>query len=99
MSEQPKITTELPACAAIRMPDGVTFAGLRHHSCLMMINYAWGGNCPFPKGDWEQGFMTTRGQFVNRREALMMRLKEGLPSASIDGRGYRGNELYSEDLY
>lgn len=88
---------ELPACAAIQLPDGTTFAGARHHECLSMINMTFGGNCPFAKSTWVQGFMTNRGRFVIRREALRMCVKAGVPSASPAG--YRGVELYSEDLY
>lgn len=90
---------ELPACAAIKMPNGITFAGERHHNCLAMIQKAWDGHCPYPRDEWAQGFMTTRGNFVSRKIALQMCLKAGIDSASIDGNGYRGNELYSEDLY
>lgn len=88
---------ELPACAAIQLPDGTTFAGHRHHHCLSMIHMTFGVACPFARETWVQGFMTTRGRFVTRREAWMMRVREDLPSASPDG--YRGCELYSEDLY
>jgi hypothetical protein len=88
---------ELPACAAIQLPDGTTFAGERHHHCISMINTTFSGRCPFEKQTWIQGFMTTRGRFVTRRHAYIMRLREDLPSMSPNG--YRGYELYSEDLY
>ena len=88
---------ELPACAAIQLPDGTTFAGKRHCDCLSMINMTFGGNCPFAKSTWVQGFMTNCGRFVSRRQALRMRVEADLPSVSPAG--YRGGELFSEDLY
>lgn len=88
---------ELPACAALvrRQPNGfdLIVAGRRHGDCLSAINSAG-----LLKQDWEQGFMTTNGRFVSRLEALDLRLKAGLPSASPDG--YRKQHgLFSEDLY
>lgn len=86
---------ELPTCAAIQGPNGITFAGKRHHDCLAQIKAAGFG------GLWRiaatQGFMTNRGRFVDRSTAYQMRIDAGLPSA--DSVGYRGTELYSEDLY
>lgn len=90
MSERP----EIPACAAIRYGD-VILADRRHHDCIAMAS-ALG----FPRNAVNaenHGFMTTRGRFVNRCEALKLMLAAGLPSA--DEGGYRGDELYSEDLY
>lgn len=88
---------ELPACAAIQGPHGITFAGHRHHNCLAQIKAAGFG------GLWRiettQGFMTNRGRFVGRATAYRMMIDAGIESASADGKGYRGTELYSEDLY
>lgn len=90
---------ELPACAAIQFPDGTIIAGHRHHNCISMINHTFGGKPPHERDTWEQGFMTTKGRFVDRRKAFMMMISNDIPSASADGKGYRGTELYSEDLY
>lgn len=101
MSMAPEIErdVELPACAAIQLPDGTTLAGRRHHNCLSMINYTFGGKCPFAKDTWKQGFMTTKGRFVDRREAFRMRMEAELPSACPSGYRIHLGELFSEDLY
>lgn len=90
---------ELPACAAIQFPDGVTFAGKRHCDCLSQINFTFHGKPPFERGSWVQGFMTTQGRFVDRREAFMMMIDNDLPSACASGYRARLAELFSEDLY
>jgi hypothetical protein len=47
----------------------------------------------------EQGFLTSRGRFVDRREGMALMRASGLPSHySADG-GYNGDDLFSEDLY
>lgn len=96
---------ELPACAAIRV-NGFVFADKRHGNCLLQIAEIWPYGCPFPKLVWEYGFMTTRGRFVDRKEGMRLMLAAGRPSANKGGpdlkvspAGYRGDELYSEDLY
>lgn len=87
-------TDEIVACAAIQLKNGLIVAGHRHHNCLSAINLQDG----MSKNDVEaQGFMTTRGRFVGRREAQRIQQLADIPSASPDG--YRGVELYSEDLY
>lgn len=90
---------ELPACAAIQFPNGTIFAGHRHHDCLSMINYSFGHTPPFPKDEWNQGFMTTKGRFVNRSEAFRVMVESGIPSDCPTGYRTRLGELFSEDLY
>lgn len=83
---------ELPACAAIRLVSGDLIAGRRHSDCLYSLN-----TLGLSRVDSIQGFMTNQGRFVDRREALnLMELAE---INSHDPAGYRGRELYSEDLY
>ena len=84
---------ELPACAAIRLKNGLIIADRRHNNCLMQVHLAG-----IDKRDvLDQGFMTTHGNFVSRATAWRMNYGAGLKSASPDG--YRGKDLYSEDLY
>jgi hypothetical protein len=90
---------ELPACAAIRVPDGTIFAGKRHHDCISMINYTYGTEQRFARDRWEQGFMTTKGKFVDRREAYRMMIENDIPSACPSGYRHKLVELFSEDLY
>jgi hypothetical protein len=43
-----------------------------------------------------QGFVTSRNRFVTREEGMKLQITAGIPSV---GGGYRGNRLFSEDLY
>lgn len=93
------MTIELPACAAIRLlrtehggSVEIVLAGKRHGDCFRML-----AAIGLYKLDAKQGFVTTRGRFVDRHAAYLMMQEAGLPSAAADG--YRGVELFSEDLY
>lgn len=44
-----------------------------------------------------QGFVTSRNRYVDRKEAMRIQKEAGVES--LDPGGYRGDELYSEDLY
>lgn len=84
---------ETVACAAILLSNGLLIAGARHHNCLAQMHKAGIAK----QSVAEQGFMTTHGRFVDRRSAKVIQEEAGIQSASPDG--YRGSELYSEDLY
>ena len=80
-------------CAAIKLSDGYIVRGHRHNDCLRT---AWdmkriGDSRP------EQGFLTSHGRFVDREVARQLQEAAGIKSVAPDG--YRGTELYSEDLY
>jgi hypothetical protein len=85
---------EVCVAAAIRLQNGRIVQGRRHHDCL---NHAL-RNLPnpgrAPSGD-DQGFITSTGRYVTRKEGLELQLAAGVPSA----RGFYQTELYSEDLY
>lgn len=83
---------EICICAAVRLMDGLVVRGHRHHDCLR----AAGEMKRIPLGA-AQGFITSRGRFVDRREAMQLQLAAGIVSA--DEGGYRGDGLFSEDLY
>lgn len=83
---------EIPACAAIRYGQ-VIIAGERHGDCLRMAAAVGLNRHEYA----EQGFMTTRGNFVTRSAAFGLSKMAGMESA--DAGGFRGTELYSEDLY
>ncbi len=74
-------------CAAVQMDDGYIVYGHRHHNALQAANdipkYAGtvASNRP------QQGFVTSEGRFVDRREAYKI----------VFGRGEK--DLYSDDLY
>jgi hypothetical protein len=91
-AEAQEALLETCLCAAIQFPDGYVVRGHRHHDCLRTAAGIPGRN---PRGV-AQGFLTTHGRFVDRREGLRLQLAAGAPSA--DPGGYR-DQLYSEDLY
>ncbi len=75
---------EVCLCAAIQMADGYVFRGHRHDDCYLTM----GGWTKYTKADGHaavQGFLTSRGRFVTRKEAAELH-------------GYSG-VLTSEDLW
>ena len=70
---------------------GFVVGGWRHHNILSTIH------CTNPtprREDMVQGFLTTRGRFVDRVAALKIARQEG----QLIG-PERGDALYSEDIY
>jgi hypothetical protein len=104
---------ETVICAAIRLPDGRIFRGHRHGDCIRTAREAvnWnGGVDPWREGDWigrheywhpsmceDQGFITSRNRYVDRQEGMRLQLAAGIESVAKGG--YRGETLFSEDLY
>jgi hypothetical protein len=87
---------EVCVCSAWKTADGQLITGRRHPDCLAEM--ADRGLERLKQPD-EDGFLTSKGRFVTRREGRMLQDAAGIPSASADGKGYRGDSLYSEDLY
>ena len=91
---------ELPACAALRLKhSGLIVAGHRHHNCISFINYEFGHQGKQKVFEAEHGFMTNKGNFVNRKEAFKLMIKAEIPSACESGYRHKLGELFSEDLY
>jgi hypothetical protein len=82
---------EICICAAIVDDTGYVWKGHRHSDCIFLINQ---NNRTFKNSD--QGFITSRNRFVDRIEGYKLQIEAGIPSVSG---GYRGEKLYSEDLY
>lgn len=87
---------EICICAAIKMTDGYIARGHRHGDCIRHVNehYAylrkevnWNGHV--------QGFMTGHNRFVTREEGRKLQDAAGIKSVEE----YRGDTLFSEDLY
>ena len=87
---------EIVICAAIKMADGFIVRGHRHGDCIKHINekysyekkeVSWSGHT--------QGFITSKNRFVTREDGRKLQDAAGIKSAE----GYRGNTLFSEDLY
>lgn len=86
------ISVEIVICAAINV-SGVIIRGQRHHNCLAVMR-DWP---TLPSAPIVQGFITSRNRFVDRQEGQRLQLAAGIPSH--DPGGYRGDALFSEDLY
>lgn len=92
----PLVATAAPAaaeiciCAAIQLADGRVIRGHRHDDCIQTA-VKWHAE---PTG-MVQGFMTSLNRFVGRQEAMALQKAASMPSAH----GYRGDILFSEDLY
>jgi hypothetical protein len=81
--------------AAIRLEDGTVVRGRRHHNCFQ--NASEQGHSDESIRRSEQGFVTSRGRFVDRRVGRCIQEMAGVPSAAPEG--YRYDILFSEDLY
>lgn len=97
-------TEEKVLCAAIYLPDfelnhpcqctniekGTVLCGFRHGNIIAQFTALTGSRLPLYKH--EQGFITTKNCFLNRKEAHKLFIETGnIPEFN--------DELYSEDLY
>jgi len=85
--------TEYVVCAALRRWDGMMICSPRHFDliCIRMIEVSGG------KQNWlkcEQGFVNQYGDFLTRKNALVLARKNNQIR-----RGIADNKLYSENLY
>jgi hypothetical protein len=69
---------------------GFVICGHRHHNIIATYNILTGGNTK----NEIQGFLTSKGRFVDRKEAMAIAIEAG--QFESDG---GSSELYSEDLY
>ena len=84
------------ACAAIKYDDiGVLFlpAPARHHHIMWTRLFIDGESSHPPKAN--QGFLTTKGRFVDRVEGLKIATARG----QIEHKHGNEGELYSEDMW
>lgn len=76
--------------AAIKQNE-IIYVGKRHHNCIAIMI-----ECGLPKPiTGEQGFVTDKGDFVSREEAL----KIAAANNQIIKKHGMSSELYSEDIY
>lgn len=86
---------EIIICSAIEvLLDGRIIRGHRHCDCYH--NLGQRKEYP-PHVTCLEGFITSRNRFVEREVAMVLQVLAGIQSA--DPGGYRGDILYSEDLY
>lgn len=98
------VERETIICSAIRLEDGRIFRGHRHSDCIQVAHYVvtyahehlkgleW--KCPYGEG---QGFISSKNRYVTREEGLRLQKAAGIESVAEGG--YRGKQLFSEDLY
>jgi hypothetical protein len=85
---------EIVICAAVQCTDGTIIRGHRHADAIRTARIMGKKPCTHP---CDQGFITSRNHFVGRREGLTLQQRAGI--ASVARGGYRGDQLFSEDLY
>jgi hypothetical protein len=88
------VEKEICICAAVKSSDGKIFRGHRHGDCMREIDSR---NLTISSDPNDQGFITSRNRFVGRSEGRKLQDAAGIKSA--DPGGYRGDTLFSEDLY
>jgi hypothetical protein len=90
--------------AAIRHPDGTIYSvsqpGRHYNVVALMSTINKGGYDNYA----DQGFITSHGRYVDRREAYMLaRIQNQMARRSerllMDKHAYNGTELYSEDIW
>lgn len=89
---------EFCICAAIRMPDGEVVHGHRHNHCYDVVRARTNPDreaiCAA-----DQGFVTSTGRFVDRKEGMRIQRASSKPSCYGANGEYVGDVLFSEDLY
>lgn len=85
---------EIVICAAVKTSTGKAIRGHRHSDCIRSIKER--GLKPM-HSIYGQGFITSKNRYVTREVGRRLQDAAGIPSA--DPEGYRGNTLFSEDLY
>lgn len=80
-------------CAAMRDDAGFILTGARHFDGIM---HAALRKLPDYDGDWEQGFINQRGEFLNRKDAWLIASNAGQIIRRVGG---DDGTLYSENLY
>lgn len=90
-------------CAAnYYQTDNVILCGIRHGSDDMysMYDFASGsGGLRLHKKYEEQGFVTSKGRFVDRKEAWKIAVEQKQIFRRVGGDDSEGGTLYSENLY
>lgn len=86
---------EICICAAVKATDGTVVRGHRHGFCMQAIIYM---GKQVDRRSEAQGFITSRNRYVTREDGRKLQDAAGIPSADLPD-GYKGDTLFSEDLY
>jgi hypothetical protein len=94
LSQAKQKEKEICICSAIKFTNGKIYRGHRHGDCYWT---AMMSGIDVKREIGEQGFVTSNNRFVGRTEGRKLQDAAGIKS--VDTEGYRGNTLFSEDLY
>lgn len=89
---------QVVVCAANRLEDGTILCGARHWDEVMRKQADKMGLSEEKPIRCEQGFINQFGEFLTRREAMVV-VKESGQRFDIARNGGQDYELYSEGLY
>lgn len=80
----------------VNCDKGVVMTGHRHGQCMYAMIGFTGKRSVTPEiGEYVQGFLTSKNRFVDRKEAVIIAIREGqLKDGMVSC-----ETLYSEDLY
>lgn len=81
---------EIVICAAVVATNGTIIRCHRHHDGIEALTRR---NLLM----LAQGFVTSRNRYVSRTDAMRLQVLAGVSSTRPGG--YRGDQLFSEDLY
>ncbi len=90
---------EIVICSAVKVGDKI-WRGHRHNHALQAMRDELSQKMTDKKLcslHEEQGFITSKNRYVSRKKGR--KLQEAAGIKSIDENGYRGDLLFSEDLY
>jgi hypothetical protein len=100
-----RIDKEYILCAAIHYDDGkeyvhqprniisgIVACGWRHHNCFTILFELEKSDDKFTKANVTQGFLTSKGKFVTRKEGAKIAFK-------AEQIKKKQNTMFSEDLY
>ena len=88
---------EICICSAIKTTTGFIIRGQRHSDCFRTATGIKALTL-FEIDKAEQGFITSKNRFVDRKEGLKLQRQAGIEPFDNNG-SYRSDELFSEDLY
>jgi len=87
---------EIVICSAVIAKCGRIIRGHRHSDCFNSMR-SRGLENSMIQGN--QGFITSRNRYVDRKEGLRLQKEAGIESADSHRGNKYSSELFSEDLY
>ena len=92
---EPKLNVgEIVVCSAVKATSGEVIRGHRHADCIHTLRRMDLKPSSSPSA---QGFNTSKNRYVTREQGRKLQDAAGIKST--DPEGYKGNTLFSEDLY